>query len=111
MPDATRSSGITTRQLPARTAGPLRAWPTDTPGEGQVRGRERRNIPARQALLHRVRSEWEEMPGLRLTLVQARRLFGLEGEVCLRVLQELTAAEILRHASGGLYVLRRSVVA
>jgi hypothetical protein len=37
----------------------------------------------------RVRSEYQEMPGLRLTLPQAARLFGLEPASCRRVLDSL----------------------
>lgn len=37
----------------------------------------------------RIRSEFAEMPGLTLTLVQAARLFNLEQERCERVLDSL----------------------
>jgi hypothetical protein len=41
------------------------------------------------ALCHRVRSEYLEMPGLRLTPAQASRLFDLEMVRCLQVLDAL----------------------
>jgi hypothetical protein len=37
----------------------------------------------------RIRSEYHEMPGLRLTVPQAARLFGLERTSCERVLNTL----------------------
>ena len=57
---------------------------------------ERRNIAARQHLVHRIIEEYEEMPGLHLTAAQAQRLFRLREDVCNRVLQALVGAAILR---------------
>jgi hypothetical protein len=42
-----------------------------------------------RAVHARIRSEYQEMPGLRLTLSQAARLFGLEPVSCERVLNTL----------------------
>ena len=42
-----------------------------------------------QALCERVRGEYLEMPGLRLTLPQASRLFNLEATHCSQVLHAL----------------------
>ena len=50
---------------------------------------DRRNIASREHLLQRVRSEFKEMPCLRLTRGQAQRLFGLRADVCARVLADL----------------------
>jgi len=50
---------------------------------------DRRGHPARDALVKRISGEFHEMPCLRLTLAQARRLFGLRTDVCQRVLSEL----------------------
>jgi hypothetical protein len=47
--------------------------------------------------------EYYEMPGLRLTLSQARRLFGLRDEVCRRVLDALVAADVLEQDWNGAY--------
>jgi hypothetical protein len=44
---------------------------------------------------HRVRAEFVEMPGLRLTLPQASRLFNLEPTQCERVLGALVDMRIL----------------
>lgn len=43
------------------------------------------------------------MPGLRLTLVQSQRLFGLRSDVCARVLSALVDAHILRRDENGAY--------
>ena len=52
-------------------------------------GPDRRDARSRAQLIDRVRSEFIEMPCLRLTRAQARRLFGLRAEVCGRVLATL----------------------
>ena len=57
--------------------------------------RERRDGAARQAVLRRVYGEFQEMPCLRLTGPQARRLFGLRTDVCQRVLASLVRDEKL----------------
>ena len=49
-----------------------------------------RRIPRRATtLLQRVSAEFQEMPGMRLTAGQARRLFGLRSDVCQRILTTL----------------------
>ena len=60
--------------------------------------RDRRNSAARSRLLHRVRAEFRDMPGLRLTSGQAQRLFGVRVDVCERVLATLCAEGTLRRA-------------
>jgi len=50
---------------------------------------ERRSPAARDALLQRVSAEFQEMPCMRLTAAQARRLFGLRSDVCQRILTAL----------------------
>ena len=47
------------------------------------------------ALRNRVRAEYTEMPGLRLTLPQAARLFNLKREECEKVLATLVEAGML----------------
>jgi hypothetical protein len=47
-------------------------------------------------LASRVRAEFLEMPGLRLTLSQAQRLWGLDPEVCRQVVEFLIDRAILR---------------
>jgi hypothetical protein len=52
-------------------------------------------------LLLRVREEFREMPGLRLTPAQASRLWGLEQETCAAVIDRLIASAYLRWTSAG----------
>ena len=52
-------------------------------------------------LLCRVREEFREMPGLRLTPAQASRLWGLEPETCCAVIDRLIASAYLRWTSAG----------
>ncbi len=54
-------------------------------------------------MLERVRAEYLEMPGLRLTLPQAQRLCGLERELCRSILQALVEAKFLCVKSDGTY--------
>jgi hypothetical protein len=51
-------------------------------------------------LLTRIRGEFREMPGLRLTLPQARRLLGLDMVTCSAALAVLQAAGVLTRRDG-----------
>jgi hypothetical protein len=62
---------------------------------------DRRNVPARELLLRRVLLEFEDMPGLSLTLPQAVRLLGLPSEICMRILTTLVATGHLQVTSRG----------
>ena len=53
-------------------------------------------------ILRRVRGEFLEMPGLRLTSAQAQRLFGLDPVTCGQLLQVLVEERFLC-VSGGAY--------
>lgn len=55
----------------------------------------------REALVRRVRGEFLEMPGLRLTFAQAVRLWGIEHELCEQVVRDLIGRSFLRLTSGG----------
>ena len=68
--------------------------------------KERRHVAERKAIVRRVCSEFEEMPGMCLTLPQAVRLFGISADVCERVLLELVADGWLRAAPNGHYTRR-----
>lgn len=76
------------------------------PGSGSAVSRPTldTDIPA---LALRVRGEYEEMPGLLLTVAQAARLFGVTRELAHAVLEELRRALVLRCSGGGMYALRR----
>lgn len=54
--------------------------------------------------LRRVRSEYLEMPGLHLTLDQARLLWHLDPQTCSAVLDALLEARFLRRTERGAYV-------
>jgi len=69
-------------------------------------GAERRDSQDRDRLVRRVVSEYQQMPGLRLTVLQARRLFGLDLAACERVLSGLVAIGFLVRNSRGLYARR-----
>jgi hypothetical protein len=67
---------------------------------------ERRNLAMRERLVSRVRAEFNEMPGLTLTMLQARRLFGLPPDACTRILGGLAAEGLLRRLPDGAYARR-----
>jgi hypothetical protein len=52
-------------------------------------------------LVDRVRAEFMEMPGLRLTPAQAMRLWGVDSQVCGRIITTLVGSAFLRWAGGG----------
>jgi hypothetical protein len=54
-----------------------------------------------EMIARRVRAEFAEMPGLRLTPAQARRRWGLELEMCHAVIDSLVASEFLRWTTAG----------
>jgi hypothetical protein len=51
----------------------------------------------------RIRAEYLEMPGLRLTPAQAQRLWGLDERTCLQVLESLTKDRFLDRRDNGTY--------
>jgi hypothetical protein len=53
------------------------------------------------AVANRVRNEFIEMPGLRLTVRQAARLWGLDAPVCENVIDVLVRSAFLRWTAGG----------
>jgi hypothetical protein len=64
---------------------------------------DRRNIASRERLLQRVRSEFEELPCLRLTRGQVQRLFDLREDVCRRLLAGLVDEGTLTCGPDGRY--------
>jgi hypothetical protein len=66
---------------------------------------DRRNIAVRASLLRRIHREFEEMPGMSLTLSQATALFGISRDAGSRILMGLTEQRVLRLRSDGRYVL------
>jgi hypothetical protein len=71
---------------------------------------EQQLAPARttadaDALIRRVRGEFVEMPGLRLTLRQAGRLFGMPPALCESVLAALVEERVLLRTPDGAFRL------
>lgn len=58
-------------------------------------------------LVHRIESEYREMPGLNLTVAQAQRLWGIDRETCLRVLTLLVTRRVLKQTRTGTYLRAR----
>jgi hypothetical protein len=54
-------------------------------------------------MLKRIRGEYLEMPGLRLTMAQAQRLCGVERTLCQRVLRTLVETGFLCVKTDGTY--------
>ena len=54
-------------------------------------------------MLRRIRGEYLEMPGLRLTRRQAQRLWGLDEHTCAQLLDSLTEARFLHRKDDGTY--------
>ena len=63
---------------------------------------------ARDALMARVRGEYREMPGMRLTIDQAMKLWMLDRKTCSGVLNSLVAAHFLEMDRHGQYVRAHS---
>jgi hypothetical protein len=61
---------------------------------------------ADERLVARARGEYLEMPGLRLTPEQAKRLWGLDAETCGRVLLALVETHFLTRGLDGRYARR-----
>jgi hypothetical protein len=57
--------------------------------------------PGRDVLLRRVRGEYLEMPGLRLTPIQAQRLWSLDRSTCEWVLNALVETNFLVQTRDG----------
>jgi len=63
--------------------------------------------PAISSLIVRVQSEFVEMPGLRLTEAQARRLWTLDNHTCRAVLTALIERGFLKRSPKGHYLRAR----
>jgi hypothetical protein len=55
-------------------------------------------------VLTRIEMEYREMPDLKLTFWQARRLWNLEDQVCEAALAKLVAARFLARTADGRYI-------
>ena len=61
--------------------------------------------PAEETI-RRVRAEFLEMPGLKLTVSQAQRLWGVDRLTCEALIDELTERRFLAKTRDGAVVLR-----
>jgi len=52
-------------------------------------------------LLRRVQGEFREMPGLRLTVAQAQRLWALDARTCEAILDRLVHEQYLQRTADG----------
>jgi hypothetical protein len=71
---------------------------------------ERRDLPRREALVRRITAEFEELPGLSLSLRQAMKLLGVDEAACLRILDHLSRIGHIRRDARHLYVRRERVL-
>lgn len=65
----------------------------------------------RRVVVDIVKGEFLEMPGLRLTPAQARRLWGLDASECEDLLDLLVHQDFLLRTRDGAFVLRRDLAA
>jgi hypothetical protein len=61
-------------------------------------------MPPLDALVARVRGEYGEMPGLRLTISQACRLWQVEMSTCERLLEQLVREGFLYKTDNGAHI-------
>jgi len=59
---------------------------------------------ASELLLYRIRGEFLEMPGLRLTIDQAARLWHMDAAICASALMRLVGDRFLTRTRHGAYV-------
>lgn len=65
---------------------------------------ERRDQARRAALVRRILAEFDDMPGMALSLKQAGRFLGVDEKACARILGSLTRDGALRRNASLLYV-------
>ena len=61
-------------------------------------------MPPLESLVARIRGEYSEMPGLRLTFVQACRLWQVEASTCEMLLEQLVRETFLLKTVDGAYI-------
>jgi hypothetical protein len=57
-------------------------------------------------LMQRIRGIFWEVPGTRLSVVQAARLAGVDPSVCRNILESLAEGLFLKPSEGGTFMLR-----
>ena len=63
-------------------------------------------LQSRTLIAERVRGEFREMPGLTLTLAQARRLWSLDSGICSEILDQLVENGFLYRRADGTFCRR-----
>ena len=66
--------------------------------------RRKSDVPQLESLVARARSEYLEMPGLRVSVVQACRLWQVDASTCEMVLDQLVLEGFLCKSDSGFYV-------
>ena len=61
------------------------------------------SLTSKDQVLRRICGEYLEMPGLRLTRAQAQRLWGLDEQTCLQLLELLIDQGFLHRRTDGTY--------
>ena len=61
-------------------------------------------MPAFESLVARIRGEYSEMPGLRLTFAQACRFWQMDGPTCETVLEHLVREAFLYKTGNDAYI-------
>jgi hypothetical protein len=74
-------------------------------GEAEVFMSAPADVTSKQQMLNRVRGEFLEMPGLRLRVEQAQRLWGLDRATCQELLASLVDANFLARCGNDAYGL------
>jgi len=83
---------------------PARQWYTRCSIYGVPMSSETFTALSTDDVLRRVKGEFLEMPGLRLTEPQARRLWGLDAASCGALLRALVEAEFLFRTRDGAFM-------
>jgi hypothetical protein len=65
---------------------------------------DRRNHARRDALVRRILAEFDDMPGMSLSLKQAGRFLGIDDKACARILDALMREGDLRRTTNMQYV-------
>ena len=61
-------------------------------------------MPPLESLVTRIRGEYREMPGLRLTFAQACRLWQMDAPTCETLLEHLVQESFLYRTDNGSYI-------
>ena len=101
-PHATRRAPFHESALPRSAPDPQRTSPAQLLDCIPITGTGL--PPGISTLLLRIKSEYREMPGLKLTEAQARRLWDLDTHTCSLVLETLIEQRFLKCTATGTYI-------